>query len=74
MCDAWAVFDWAANQYGHIQIESADRPDVCVEIWTDKGQPSYYYQVAETYDPVALALCKTALKAKLCPMDDRANS
>ena len=65
---AFEVLRWLNRKFGDAgmrlmwDIEDLDE-EWCVTVSTDRGQSSHYYQIAEVYGPVALAICGAAMIA-----------
>lgn len=59
---AWEVIKKLEKLY-HVQIQTLDPEEYHIEIWTDKGTPSYYRLLAESDGPIEIAICEAALLA-----------
>lgn len=70
---AWQVVEWMNKHKLHVQVEAYSNynedgtirsPGASVEIYSDKGHPSYWYDVADAdADTAPEAICLAFLKA-----------
>jgi hypothetical protein len=65
---AWELLEDMKRRFGTVHIEDCDEEWV-VEIFTDKGQPSFYYPISEASGPIAKAICIASLLALCHPLD-----